>query len=295
MRTPFEPLKTALALVLATTTLVVASPAFADDDDGDGQEETEVKKKSKRKKSDDSEEKSEDKSEEKGESKAEERAEERSAKKEAAEDDGDTDHDKMVHHVAIGFYGISDVPVGLSASGAVTVSAPAIGARYWINQRVGIDGALGMNFPSATAEANNGATSTTTDLTVPHAMLLHVGVPIAVTTTKHATFLVTPELNFGFGGSTTPADPAVMGDTETNDSGNLFQVGARGGAEVHFGFMGIPNLSLEGGIGLYLNRVSVSTEKGDSSGSLAQTSFTTNTFNSPWDFFKGNVAARYYF
>ena len=175
------------------------------------------------------------------------------------------------------------------------VSAPAIGARYWINHRFGIDAAIGMNLPSATFETINGATTTTTDIPVPHGTLIHLGVPIAVTTTKHATFLVTPELNLGFGGSTVPADPMVMDDTETSNSGSLLQLGARGGAEIHFGFMGIPNLSLEGGIGLYLNRISVSTEKGDTSASLAQTAFATTTFNSPWDFFKSTVAARYYF
>ena len=143
--------KTALALILAATTLVVALPAFADDDDGEAQSSSERKKKSKRRSAEDSQD-SEEKSEETVEVKSEAKApEERRAPE---ENTGETDHDQMVGHIAIGFYGLSDVPVGLGTADVEFVSAPAIGARLSISWRLAFarqrTQALGTESPEET-------------------------------------------------------------------------------------------------------------------------------------------------
>lgn len=219
----------------------------------------------------------------------------RAVRGEPAGSEPPTDHEQMVGHIAVGWYGVSDIPVGIDNNAVALASAPALGVRYWLNGRLGIDAALGLNLPGASLKSIAGNQTTVTDIPVPSGVLLHAGLPLAITTTKHAAFLVTPELNLGFGGSTEQANPAVMGDAQTTRKGFLLQLGARAGAEVHFGFMGIPNLSLEGSVGAYVNHLSASIEKGNSSTTFKQTSFGTTALNSPWDFFKSNVAARYYF
>ncbi len=300
-------LRAATALSLTTVVLTLGAPALADDDGNDRTEDT--TRKPKRTIDVDSPEDGKDggkdepkRDEDKRERRAEasepsgrdgESSDAPDAK--AKEKPGDSDHEQMVGHVAVGWYGVSDVPVGLTQNGVAFVSAPAVGVRYWLKSRIGIDAALGMSFGSTSVETTAGATSTTTDVPTPYGVLIHGGVPIAVTTVKHAAILVTPEFNLGFGGSTAPGDASIPNDPETKNSGLVFQLGARAGAEVHFGFIGLPNLSLEGSLGLYLNHVSASQEKGDTSGSISQTGFATTALNNPWDFFRSSVAARYYF
>ncbi|MBM4358007.1 MAG: hypothetical protein FJ096_07840 [Deltaproteobacteria bacterium] len=312
MRTPtHRSFTSTLALTLAAAAWTIGSPALAADEDSHKTEESSRKSKRvidadeedagsekrrerqpdeeaprKRRATDDDASTRGDAPPDAGEEKPEPKAEEKR---------GDTDHEKMVGHLAVGWYGVSDVPVGVGQSGLTTVAAPAVGVRYWVNKRVGIDAALGLSFGSTSVETTAGATSTTTDIPTPYGVLLHGGVPLALTTVKHAAILVTPEFNLGFGGSTVPANPAIMNDAETSNSGLLFELGARAGAEVHFGFIGLPNLSLEGSLGVYLNYVSAAQEKGDASAKFSQTGFTTTALNNPWDFFRSSVAARYYF
>jgi hypothetical protein len=72
-------------------------------------------------------------------------------------------------------------------------------------------------------------------------------------------------------------------------------VGVRSGFELFFGFIGIPELSLNATIGAQFSMRKVSTESGGLSSSDTSLGFSTTVQNSPWDIFAGNVAARYYF
>ncbi len=200
------------------------------------------------------------------------------------------DHFQMVGHPGIGWFGTSTVPYG---SG--TVSAPAIGVRYWLSPAMGVDVGLGFAMKSSGTEVTGGGKTTTTDDTNPHAFLLHAGLPLGFSTSDHAVILVTPELNIGSGGATKAADPNVKGDTDTNYSGFLLQIGARAGTEVHFGFMGMPNLALEGSVGLYLQHDSQTVEHNNNSAKASSTTIATSNVNNPWDFFRSSVTARYYF
>jgi hypothetical protein len=86
----------------------------------------------------------------------------------------------------------------------------------------------------------------------------------------------------------------------------MLQVGARAGAEVFFGFIGIPALSLEGSVGMYVMTRSAKWSRGAYTDALgvAQPEITykdstlliaTSAMNNPWQIFTSNVAARYYF
>jgi hypothetical protein len=114
--------------------------------------------------------------------------------------------------------------------------------------------------------------------------------------TDHFSFQIVPEINFGLASATLELDPTP--DNEV--SGFHFDIGARAGAEVHFGFIDIPQLSLQGGVGLSLMMQSVSasnpaqTDPAEESKD-STTAFGTTVDGNPWDIFTGNISALYYF
>jgi hypothetical protein len=106
-----------------------------------------------------------------------------------------------------------------------------------------------------------------------------------------------PELDLGFGSGT------IFGDTPDNDQelgAFFFQVGARAGAELHFGFIGVPQLALQATVGLSIRYTSGTLENnfGDPRGSTITTvsnfAFNTTVQEEPWDIFTGSVRAIYY-
>jgi hypothetical protein len=104
-----------------------------------------------------------------------------------------------------------------------------------------------------------------------------------------------PELNAGFAQQTEEA-----GGAKLERSGFGLDIGARAGAELHFGFMGVPQLSLQGGIGVLFSMYSVKNtltrpNQAEQSGETKHNEFTTTVNGNPWDIFTTNVAALYYF
>ncbi|HEX3343395.1 MAG TPA: hypothetical protein VHS09_02430 [Polyangiaceae bacterium] len=203
--------------------------------------------------------------------------------------------------------GVTDLPIanqvaggGTPAPGGITsstVSAPVVGVRYWLNSRIGIDGGLGIGLAGGSDQAVAGGTSTTVSKTSSTGFALHGGVPIALAEGKHYAFLAIPELTVGFTTATyTPPSVAAGGTGGPNQdlSGFLLDVGARVGAEIYFGFIGIPQLALQATLGLSYRR---SVYKWSSSGNSASDG--TNTFGTqvnadPWAIFKDAISATYY-
>ncbi len=218
--------------------------------------------------------------------------------------EADSDHDMFVGTLAIGYLGTRTLQVGCnnpggpecgnaapSGVGTVGLDAPVIGVRYWLTDRFGIDGGLGFRF-SGESGSNGGATVNLPSTT---AFLIHGGVPIALGAAGHFTFEVIPELNLGFSSWSVSGAPGVGG---LSGSGFHFDIGARAGAEIHFGFIGIPQLALQGTLGLLVSHDSISSTNNAPGGAKADysiTSFGTTLQNSPWDIFTSNVAALYYF
>jgi hypothetical protein len=86
-----------------------------------------------------------------------------------------------------------------------------------------------------------------------------------------------------------------MTTTTTDLSGLLLEIGARAGAEIHFGFMDLPNLSLQGTVGLVVRHESRTvTPPGGMDFSVGSTVLQTTVGNEPWDIFTGNITAIYY-
>ena len=202
--------------------------------------------------------------------------------------DGPTDHSRFVGDFAIGFLGVQSINIANQAGAPTPVDAPVIGGRYWLDEGMGIDAGIGFVFASASTETETGDETQETDLPQPAAFILHGGVPFALAGSQYFVFELTPELNVGFAGNT-------IGDDKLR--GFHLDLGARAGAEVHFGFIDLPQLSLQAGIGVRLayDSVSVTNDETDTSTSASTTSFGTNVGNNPWDIFTSSISALYYF
>jgi len=196
------------------------------------------------------------------------------------------DHASVVGHFGVGYMGrrtININPLGAPA----TVDAPIIGVRYWLDPLIGIDAGLGLLFSSGSAKVGD----VSTDLQGYTVFMLHGGVPLALAGSKHFSFQVVPEVNLGFASSKT-------GGAQSADlSGFHLDIGARAGGEFQFGFIGIPELSLQAGVGLALSydRAKISPPGGGAATSASVTSLGTSVGNNPWNIFTSNIAALYYF
>ena len=162
----------------------------------------------------------------------------------------------MVNHFAFGYFGLSQLPiagVGSGPGGAVrdVVNAPVIGVRYWFNERVGIDGGLGFGLQAGSTETVTPTTDVNADKPDKWGLGFHAGVPLAFAHATHYVFEVVPEANVGFTSGSIKGPP---GAPDQSLSGFRLDLGARVGAEVHFGFIGIPQLALQASIGLYFRR-----------------------------------------
>jgi hypothetical protein len=212
-----------------------------------------------------------------------------------------TDHAMMVGHFGVGFFGVLTLPTmnctGGMPAGAMcpadptaTIPAPTIGARYWLDERMAIEAALGIGVQSSgrTVQAGN----TSTDFNNPHffGMALHGGLPLAFATSQHFAFEVVPELNIGFvsGGWSGPNGDLSM-------SGFMLQLGGRVGAEIHFGFIDIPQLALQGSVGVHMTYEGRGQSGGGMDTSAHNFRFGTTVQGEPWDIFTGNITAIYYF
>lgn len=205
------------------------------------------------------------------------------------------DHDRFVGRFAVGYFGISQIPLATEDGGSDPVSAPAIGVRYWLSPKLGLDLGLGFVIAGGSSEVDNGVTDAeTTDDPTTKGLLIHAGLPIALSCGEHFCFEVIPELNFGFASATVEGD-ADLDEEDLDLSGNRLELGARVGAEIHFGFIGIPELSLVGSVGLHYRRDSISGERGDASGSRTTWALATTAHEDPWALFTNNISALYYF
>jgi hypothetical protein len=213
---------------------------------------------------------------------------------------GASDHDAVVGHLAVGFLGRASIPIANNPA----LPVPVVGVRYWLDPMVGLDLGLGLWL---------GGTSTTPPAPAPSlsgpktsAFILHAGVPLALASAKHFTFEIIPEANFGYGQQTQDAllaGPLGLPAGATKQSGTHFDVGARAGAEIHFGFMGLPQLSLLGTVGLRFDYDKLGQDvtpaapaaPASQHTSISDWNLRTSVYDSPWNIFISNVSAFYYF
>lgn len=249
----------------------------------------------------------EDKEKKKDDSTEEEPPKPKKKKKADKPDDDRPDHERVVGHIGVSWFGVSQIPLGIgqpSGDGnnpsinlgtATTVNAPALGIRYWLSNTVGIDAGIGIGYSGGSVSDANGTTTVKIDKLGAFGMLLHAGLPISLATGRHISLQLTPETNFGFAKATVSSPLPNNPPPNASLSGYRFDLGARIGGEVHFGFIGIPELALEGSIGMFFTYQSTGVTVGPASHTDSSIALTTASFNNPWDFFSSVVRARYYF
>jgi hypothetical protein len=219
-----------------------------------------------------------------------------------------SDHETWaVGRVGVGWFGTKNVPYDVTVTNAGTANAtlsmatqatPAIGIRYWLNPSLGIDAGLGFYSEGGSSKVEPPGTSV--DKPSHWTFLVHGGLPIAFLNAGHFSFQLTPEADIGIGGGSETV-PQGTSTTAIDKSGLAIQIGARVGSEIHFGFMGIPQLSLDASVGAYFATATAKeTVTPPAPGqvttySLSGTMIGTSQINSPWDIFRSNIAARYYF
>jgi hypothetical protein len=193
------------------------------------------------------------------------------------------DHERVVGHLAVGYLGISNVPMGTLAN---TVTAPAIGIRYWFASLVGLDVGLGFGWGTSNNDGNPQGDG--------FGMTIHAGAPIAPAHSDHFVFEITPEANLGFTNGHQPTGPTT---DDIGLTGVLFQLGGRVGTELHFGFIGVPQLSLTASVGLYFQYQQAVTSPPSPGRSVGQdaASLGTTVMGQPWQIFAGTISAFYYF
>lgn len=220
--------------------------------------------------------------------------------KQAAVDDEVSDHEKVVGHIGVGYLGLTTLPLAPGNGIPATVSAPIIGVRYWLAEKIGLDLGVGFGITTGSNEVVGGGQTTTTDAPSVVGAAVHGGVPLVFAHQKHYKFLLIPELNVGFAHATfTPnVPPGAPAQPDESHSGFHLDVGARIGAEIHFGFIGIPSLALQATVGAFIRRDAIKTSSepngGTVSNSTGVTSFGTSVQSDPWAIFANNISAIYY-
>lgn len=188
---------------------------------------------------------------------------------------------------AIGYGGLSQVPIGPGAGSDLTV--PAIALRYWVSPTMGVDVGVGIGWQGGSIEFSGMSTEKNSVF----GFILQAGLPIALSTHRHVSFQVIPSVAFAHGQT---SQPSQLGIGMADFTGTRIDVGARAGFELFFGFIGIPELSLSATVGMLFERRKVTlVEESGATQSDTTLGFSTTVQSSPWDIFAGNVAARYYF
>lgn len=219
----------------------------------------------------------------------------------AAEEDPTSDHEKVIGHIGVGYLGVSDLPISAGGNGIPnrgSVSAPVVGVRYWLAEKIGLDLGVGFGLLSGSTElAPAGASATQTDLGSRFGLAFHGGVPLVFAHQKHFKFLLIPELNVGFTNQSNETGTGP-GTVKTTLSGFRLDLGARVGAEIHFGFIGVPQLALQATVGAFIKREAWKTTQeqngNSSSASQGATAFGTSVQADPWALFTNNISAIYY-
>jgi len=217
------------------------------------------------------------------------------------EDEGQDDHEKVVGHLGVGYFGLIGVPLGaphpITGTSTITVEAPTIGIRFWLAEAIGLDIALGFGSVSGNVDVDTPAGSDSQPLNQGLAFALHTGLPIALFHAQHYKFLITPELRIGVATGIDYDDSAIPG-SDPNDAdlaGFLLHLGARAGAEIHFGFIDVPQLSLQASVGAGLEYESVTTSDQTTDVVVSTLGLGTTVQNDPWNIFIADIAAIYYF
>lgn len=223
-----------------------------------------------------------------------------------------TDHQLVVGTFGLGYVGShrvplpSAVPVGRGDQAGMIPNdklvlqqmlVPMVGMRRWFSKRTAFDAAVGVSVSGGSRGAEYGDTTAALNKSTLFALSVQAGVPITIADTRHMAFMLIPQVTLGFATSDVAAEFLENAPPSAKLRGGAFDAGVRAGAELHFGFIGLPRLSLQAGVGLFLHTEWSSASVSNQSLKDTTVSLGFGSTGNPWDIFSGaaNVSARYYF
>lgn len=245
---------------------------------------------------------------------------------------GPTDHSVVVGRLGLRYFGTVTVPVlggaaggvpnfdgtqGFAdvnrlATGGMTMTGSAqlhtVGLRYWLNNSLGLEGGISFGIGSgstSTTVPNPPMGNATTPSDQPNffGIGLHAGVPIMLAESKHLSINLSPYVAFQYASSAIQRSPNATTTVDLSASSFLFSLGANLGAELQFGFIGIPQLALQAQFGLSMRYATATvrsvTLPGNLENSNTQSGFGIATTVGPnyglADIIGGSISAVYYF
>lgn len=223
----------------------------------------------------------------------------------------ESDHALVVGHFGFGYFGQYDAAIGVIRTAGNSTPIQMVGVRRWFS-RVRLDLAIGLGLSSGSSSTSlNGGETVSTDDASLLAFGARVALPVALWVDRHYTVFAGPEIVYAHAGETIPAPKPTAGATplaDTTHEGDRFTLGVRAGAEIQFGFIGLPRLALDASLGIAVDYASTKSAgssvttptPGVPSGGVfvrkqSRTSVASSTSHQPWNIFITNVAAVYYF
>jgi hypothetical protein len=210
----------------------------------------------------------------------------------------EADGERVVGAWGAAFFGQRTFDFGTFAGGPHAVDVYTIGVRHWMPGAAGgpfkgwgVDAGLGFGW-SHGKHQDSTVGGTPTLESSDFGLGLHGGLPLALARTRHVTFLLVPEIDllWASGSSESPGVPPAV--IKTDWSGFALDLGARAGVELHLGFVGVPELSLQGSLGAAF-RYAETTRKPPGV-ELTDSAWRLGT-DRPAGLVVGNVAVIYYF
>ncbi|MDP3277383.1 MAG: hypothetical protein Q8Q09_19505 [Deltaproteobacteria bacterium] len=177
----------------------------------------------------------------------------------AANAGGGTDHDRVLNQIGLRYFGFVGAPGGMGMPG---FGVHNVGIRYWMNRQIAIEGGLGLAL-----SAGAGGTA--------FGFALNAGLPINVAATQHLAIHIIPNVLIGL----PSVSPTLL----------IIRASADAAAELHFGFIGVPQMSLQARMGI---GVDLTLAGGNAQFSLATT---PGSGGDVWSVISGSIAATYYF
>jgi len=208
------------------------------------------------------------------------------------------DFDVVAGRWGAAFFGVRTVDFGSFPPGVPnTVEVVTLGVRRWMapgslgsTRTWGIDAGLGFGYGRTKTETPVTGGGTSSAQASGFGLGFHLGLPIALAQGRHFTALLAPEVDLLYAsGKADQGTPLRIIDWR----GFGFDVGARLGAEVYFGFLDMPQLALEGSLGVKARYDSVTMDPK----AVGQSDVSHWRIGSdrPLGFLAGNLSVVYYF
>lgn len=211
---------------------------------------------------------------------------------------------RLRNSLGVGFFGASQrVESSFQGGPGVTVSTPFLGVRWWTpvalgaHGRLGVELAGGVSVTTSETETAAGLQLETRASPTRRGLGVHAAVPFALGGGEHAIVSVAPEFRYLAYDVVDPNPTTLVNAGPRRTPGSsVIEAALRGGVEVFFGFIGVPNLSLELSARVLLRWTETRAVGFDNSLLVGRSVvITSSVSDDPFAVLVSSIAAKYYF